>query len=60
MGKEKKNNKENKVFKGHKNVSKKTKIKNSIQDYCFYVRSVIRAPEYDTTSKFVINYIKKI
>ena len=33
--------------------------KKSIEDYCFYIGSINRVSDYDDTSQFIINHIKK-
>ena len=38
----------------------KPDAKKSVEDYCFYISSVTRASDYDVTSQFIINCIKKI
>ena len=41
------------------NSTKPTKTKKTIEEYYFYVGSSKQASDYETTSEFVINYIKK-
>ena len=38
---------------------KPEKKKNTIEDYCFYVGSSKQASDFETTSEFILNYIKK-
>ena len=34
-------------------------MKKHIEDYCFYIGSVNRVSDYDKTSQFIINHVKK-
>ena len=47
--------------KGHnfKKSNSKHDTKKSVEDYCFYIGSVNRVTNYDTTSQFIMNHIKK-
>lgn len=36
-------------------TNNKPNTKKSIEDYCFYIGSINRVSDYDTTSQFIIN-----
>ena len=36
-------------------TNNKPNTKKSIDDYCFYIKSINRVSDYDTTSQFIIN-----
>jgi hypothetical protein len=40
-------------------LTKETKKKKSIEDYFFYVGSSKQASDFETTSEFLVNYVKK-
>ena len=42
-----------------KKSNAKPNTKKSVEDYCFYIGSVNRASDYDNTSQFIANHIKK-
>jgi hypothetical protein len=44
---------------GGRTITTTTKTKKAIEDYFFYIGSSKQASDYETTSEFVINYIKK-
>ena len=43
----------------NKNPSSETKLKKTIDDYFFYVGSNEQASDFETTSEFMINHVKK-
>ena len=43
----------------HNKPNNKPDRKKSIEDYCFYIGSINRVSDYDDTSQFIINHIKK-
>ena len=47
--------------KGHnfKKSNSEPGTKKFVEDYCFYTGSVNRVSDYDATSQFIINHIKK-
>ena len=47
------------VQRNTKNTKKSIKRKKGINDYLFYIGTNKQAPEYETASEFVINYIKR-
>ena len=61
MGKEyyKKPYRKKGAINGNQNKPNKPDRKKSIEDYCFYIGSINRVSDYDDTSQFIINYIKK-
>ena len=44
---------------GNQNKPNKPDRKKSIEDCCFYIGSMNRVSDYDDTSQFIKNYIKK-
>ena len=44
---------------GQHSQQKHIKKQKTIEDYCFYVGSSTQASDFETTSAFILNYIKK-